>query len=74
MSEAIEKLKPELSRLSDDERADLAFYLLSSLESAQSDLSDATELLDRRARELRSGAVEGIPAEDVMERLRAEFP
>ena len=74
MSDAVEKLKPELARLTEDERADLAHFLLSSLDDADSDGSEFAVMLDRRSEELKSGAATGIPAEQVLERLRAKYP
>jgi putative addiction module component (TIGR02574 family) len=74
MSDAVEKLKPELVRLTEDERADLAHFLLSSLDDTDADSSDFAETLDRRSEELKSGAVAGIPSEEVLERLRAKYP
>ena len=74
MSEAAERLKPELSRLSDEERADLAYFLISSLDGTESEVGDMAELLDRRSEELRSGTVVGVPAEEALGRLRAKYP
>lgn len=74
MSDAVEKLKSQLARLTEDERADLAYFLLSSLDEAEADSNEFAEVLNRRSEELSSGAVAGIPAEEVLERLRAKYP
>jgi putative addiction module component (TIGR02574 family) len=74
MSEATEKLKPQLARLTDDERADLASFLLSSISDGDGESSDLTQLLDRRSHEMRSGQVAGVPAEEVLESLRTQYP
>jgi len=74
MSEATDKLKPELALLTDDERADLAYFLLSSISDDEGEFGELTELLDRRSQELRSGKVAGVPAEDVLEKLRTKYP
>jgi putative addiction module component (TIGR02574 family) len=82
------KLKPDsiqthLLHLPADERARLAELLLASLDTADSDSIDAgnqPELdaawaseVDRRYADLRSGAVAGIPADQVYAEIRAEL-
>ena len=74
MSETIDRLKPELARLTKDERADLASFLLSSLDEGETDVVVSRELLERRSAELRSGDAVGVPGEEVLERLRKRFP
>jgi putative addiction module component (TIGR02574 family) len=70
MSESVERLKPELARLSGEERTDLACFLLVSLDDTEFDADELTDLLDRRSEKLRSGAAEAIPAEQLFARLR----
>jgi putative addiction module component (TIGR02574 family) len=69
MSRSYEEIRDEAMQLSDDERADLAEELYSST------LSDEERALedewDRRAEELISGKVKGIPAEESIARARA---
>lgn len=74
MSDATERLKPQLARLTDDERADLASFLLSSITDDEGEPGDLTQLLDRRSHELRSGEVTGVPAEEILRRLRTKYP
>lgn len=68
MTEAAEKLKMQLDNLSEDDREALAYYLISTLPDEEDDEWEA-ELL-RRDRELSSGKVQGIPAEEVFRELR----
>jgi len=60
-----EQIEAEARRLPRDERARLAEALISSLdEEAEVERAWAIEIR-RRVEELRSGAVEGIPADEV---------
>ena len=66
------ELKEQLATLSIGDRAELAMYLIESLDS-EVDLGAERlwELeLDRRATEIRQGVAAGEPAESVMDRLR----
>jgi putative addiction module component (TIGR02574 family) len=76
MADALESLKSQLGALPDQDRAELARFLIDSLE-AQSD-ADAetaweTELAHRVA-EIRAGRVVGKPAEQVFAELCERFP
>jgi putative addiction module component (TIGR02574 family) len=69
MSRRYEEIRDEAMALSDDERVDLAEELYDST------LTDEERALenewDRRAEELISGKVRGIPAEESIARARA---
>lgn len=71
----VQEMKRELAALTEQERADLAFFLIESLDP-QVDLDaqaawDAE--LDRRATEIRSGRAIGKPAEQVFSDLRKAY-
>ena len=76
MSETAEKLKAELSQLSEEDRVELAHFLLGSLEpGGDTDWEDAWTIeLERRFEEIRSGKAVGIPAEQVFNDLREKYP
>ena len=71
-----EKLKSELVQLPIEDRAELASFLIESLDQGVDPDAEAawdTELA-RRAEEIRSGKVVGVPAEKVFADLRAKYP
>ena len=74
MSSALEKLEDEVMRLPPRSRARLAERLIASLEQTPAD-PDAQEMwaaeAQRRAAELASGRIEGIPAETALRKARA---
>lgn len=76
MSETLEGLKSRLGTLPDRDRAELAQFLIDSLEpESDADADAAWEVeLTRRAAEIRAGAVAGKTAEQVFAELRARFP
>jgi putative addiction module component (TIGR02574 family) len=75
MTEIMEQLKGQLERLPSQERAELAHFLLCSLEQeAEADVDAAWEAeLARRVADIQSGKVVGIPAAQVFDELRAQF-
>ena len=75
MTETMEQLKVQLERLPSQERAELAHFLLSSLEQeADADADAAWEVeLARRVTDIQSGKVVGTPAAQVFAELRAQF-
>ena len=75
MTETMEQLKGQLERLPRQERAELAHFLLCSLEQeADADVDAAWEAeLARRVVDIQSGKVVGIPAAQVFDELRAQF-
>ena len=76
MTEIAEKLKAELSQLASEDRAELAYYLIRSLdEKDEGDVRSAWEAeLERRFQEMENGIVTGIPAEEVFAEMRKKFP
>jgi putative addiction module component (TIGR02574 family) len=75
MTEAAEKLKAQLSQLSTQERAELAHFLIHSLDEAVDADAEAawdTELA-RRMEEIRSGNAVGEPADKVFAELRKKY-
>ena len=75
MTATMEQLKVQLERLPRQERAELAHFLLCSLEQeADADVDAAWEAeLARRMADMQSGKVVGIPAAQVFDELRAQF-
>lgn len=76
MPQTLEQLKYQLGQLSDNDRAELAEFLLQSLEPSESEeeieAAWAAEL-DRRGKEIENGTVVGEPVEKVMADLRAKY-
>ena len=75
MTETAEKLKAQLSQLSTQERAELAHFLLHSLDEDVDADAEATwdAELARRMEEIRSGKAVGEPAERVFAELRKKY-
>jgi putative addiction module component (TIGR02574 family) len=75
MAEPIRKLEAEALKLSNQERAELARVLLLSLDEVEDEADEAAwaEEAERRYRELRSGAVEAIPSDQVLAEARARL-
>jgi putative addiction module component (TIGR02574 family) len=76
MTEIAEKLKAELSRLAAEDRAELAYYLIRSLDDVdEGDVQSAWEAeLERRWHDMQTGIVTGTPAEDVFAEMRKKYP
>lgn len=75
MSPTLQDLKDASVGLPAAERAELAHFLLSSLEPEEEGWQAAWQAeLSRRLEEIRSGTVVGIPAEEVLARLRERYP
>ena len=75
MAVALERLKTDLAALTERERADLAHFLLTSLDDATADVDvDAKEAwaieLARRADDIQRGTVVGKPADQVFAAMR----
>ena len=75
MAVAMETLKAELAALTERERADLAYFLLTSLHDTTADadveVDEAwTAELARRADDIQRGAAVGKPADQVFAELR----
>ncbi len=75
MTETVEKLKSEASTLSQAERADLAYYLLTSLEPEEEGAEEVwQEEIGRRVEEIRSGLAVGRPVEEMLAELQERYP
>jgi len=71
----VEHYKIQLEKLSREERAELAYYLLSSLEPEEEGATAAWDAeISRRVAEIRSGKANGRPAEQVFAELRERYP
>jgi putative addiction module component (TIGR02574 family) len=75
MSVVIERLKSELTKLDSADRADLAFFLIGSLDGAEeTDVETEWDAeIDRRVSEIKSGQAVGKPAEQVFAEMRAKY-
>jgi putative addiction module component (TIGR02574 family) len=75
MSATLDELKSTVSGLPASERAELAHYLLHTLEPPDDGAAaEWLALAEQRMDDLRAGRVAGIPAEQVMESLRRPRP
>ena len=76
MSHAAEKIKTELVRLSPADRTELVHFLIETLDQEQEPAVQAAwdAELRRRLGEIESGKVKGIPAEDVFDEMRKQYP
>jgi putative addiction module component (TIGR02574 family) len=75
MTETAEKLKIKLSQLSTKERAELAYFLIHSLdEEVDDDVESAWEIeLTRRMQEIDNGSAAGKPSHQVFTELREKY-
>jgi putative addiction module component (TIGR02574 family) len=75
MTEAVEELKSRLESLTSRERAELAQFLIRSLDQEQDDGAESlwNIELNRRATEIKSGKSVGKPAEQVFAELREKY-
>jgi putative addiction module component (TIGR02574 family) len=75
MTETAEKLKTELSQLSIKERAELAYFLIHSLdEGGDYDIENAWDVeLTRRMQEIDSGTASGKPSKQVFAELKEKY-
>ncbi len=75
MTETAEKIKSELSRLSQQERAELAYFLIHSLDEEIN--ADAEAVWDaelaQRLEDIKSGKAVGEPADKVFAEIRAKY-
>ncbi len=76
MTEIAERLRTELAVLDSEDRADLAYFLLQSLdEEVDPSIEVAWDAeLDRRIADIESGNVKGIACDEVLSELREMFP
>jgi putative addiction module component (TIGR02574 family) len=71
----VDGYKTQLEKLSREERAELAYFLLSSLEPEEDGAAAAWDAeISRRVAEIRSGKANGKPAEQVFAELRERYP
>lgn len=75
MSVISERIRGELAGLSEVERAELAHFLIQSLDqTSEVDAESAWDLeLERRAKEIEGGRATGESAEKVFSELRAKY-
>jgi putative addiction module component (TIGR02574 family) len=75
MKTELKKIVDNALRLPAHERAALANILISSLDDVyQRDVEDAwTVELEKRIHDIRSGNVKGIPAEEVLAKIREKY-
>ena len=75
MSETAEKLKLELSRLSTSERAEIAHFLIHSLdESTDDNVEAAWDIeLNKRLEDIQQGTAKGEPLDKVFSELREKY-
>jgi putative addiction module component (TIGR02574 family) len=75
MTEAAERIRSQLAGLSPEDRAELTQFLLALDDGEDPDAEAALDAeLARRAEEIKSGKVVGIPAEQVLAKLREKYP
>ncbi len=74
-TETLEKLKLQIDKLPNRERAELAHYLIHSLEQDEDeDVEAAWEVeLERRVADIKSGNAAGKPASQVFDELQAKY-
>jgi len=70
----VAEIGEEAMKLDEEERAELAYMILESLDGADPNDSDEDSLTEaiRRGEELRSGKVKGVSAEEFLAEFRAE--
>ena len=74
MTQTVEQLKSQASALSADDRAELAYFLLSTLEPGDDGAAEAWRAeIARRVAEIRGGTAVGRPFEDVLADLRVRY-
>ena len=75
MTTAVEQLASQAKTLSAEERAELAYMLLTTLEPEDDGVDEAWRAeVARRVTEIRSGEAIGLPLEDVLAELRERYP
>ena len=71
----VEEIKSQASTLSASERADLAYFLLSSLKAEEEGVEEAWRAeIARRVARISSGEAKGRPIEEVIAELRERYP
>lgn len=70
---SLQELESEALKLPSHERARLAEALIASLDEEDEISAAWADEAERRDEDLRSGAVKGVPAEEVFERIRTRL-
>ncbi len=71
---AMERLKSQLAALPSQARAELAHFLIQSLDQKEEGVAAAWEAeVARRVDEIETGKVAGIPAAEVFDKLRQKY-
>ncbi|MFO0809984.1 MAG: hypothetical protein U0746_15290 [Gemmataceae bacterium] len=77
MSEAFERIKAQVDQLSEEERQDLASYLVGlecpNGEAAEDDDPAFDSELSRRFEDIRSGRAKGTPAFEFLDEMRRKY-
>jgi putative addiction module component (TIGR02574 family) len=75
MTATAERLKQELAQLAIEERAEIAQFLIDSLEEETDEDAEAAfrEELQRRSDDFDAGRAKGRPVEEVLEELRKKY-
>ncbi len=75
MSIAVEKLKTAIAELTPGERAELAHFLINSIDPDEDENTEVAwdHELARRAEDIQSGQARGKPAEVVFAELREKY-
>jgi putative addiction module component (TIGR02574 family) len=75
MDTVVEQLKDQMGALSPSERAELAYFLLSSLDSDEAEIEAAWDAEGaRRVQEIHSGRAVGRPVDELLDELRERYP
>jgi putative addiction module component (TIGR02574 family) len=75
ISATLQDLKNAVSELPNPQRAELAHFLLQSLDPEEEGRAESWETeLAQRLDDIKTGRVVGVPAEDVLARLRKRYP
>lgn len=75
MNTVVERLKDQMVSLSPGERAELAYFLLSSLDSDEIEVAAAWDAeAGRRVAEIHSGSAIGRPVGELIGELRERYP
>jgi putative addiction module component (TIGR02574 family) len=78
LSPAAKQLLPAVDALSEKDKEGLARYILAALDGPADDPAEVRAawkaVILRRVEEIKSGKVEGIPADEVDRRMREKYP
>ncbi|HVS39109.1 MAG TPA: addiction module protein [Gemmataceae bacterium] len=74
MTDTLERLKAEAAALTGQQRAELAYFLIHSLDEQEEGVEEAWEAeIARRIEDIEAGRVVGIPAAQVFAELREKY-